>query len=473
MKLAARLFVTPGIVALVVLLAPLPAGGSSVASVVQAAVTTPGSWSAPANVTSSPASRFSVSVNAHADEAFVWEATRVVSPAPRYREQSFIRARWRSGTGRLGHTYTMRRSAGGILPDVALAPDGTAIAVWTQVIRGHYRIVAAVRRPGREFFGRRRPIGRTAKRIGAMPEVAFDRKGNAIVLWRHDESLQWVYLGRGHGFGRPRSLRVLATERRLYVDRRGNFYVVLASPDVRRRLPNGRYVTRSRAGIFLATRRPGGRFGGPERVSPTGVPASEPDVAIGPDGTVAAVWRRSQTGGTENIPGPIEAAVRPPGGEFGRPQTLTAADVSVANGPRVVITSAGEAVAAWQQLPSAPPSSCPDCMEIDMSVRPPGGSFGPSTLISSPQIPGGVASPWLAGLELGDVFALWVQRVTPDKVGTVSAMRPAGGPFGAAEPISSSPTGLVAVASAGNRVTALVTPEPLVFQVVTWTVQGG
>jgi hypothetical protein len=121
--------------------------------------------------------------------------TRVLSRAPRYRQQTFIRTRLRSRTGSFRRTHTIRRSVGGVLPDVDLAPDGTAIAAWTQLIKGHYRIVASVRRPGRQF-GRPQQIGRTAKFLGTLPEVAFDRKGNAIVLWRHDDSLSGC-IGRG------------------------------------------------------------------------------------------------------------------------------------------------------------------------------------------------------------------------------------------------------------------------------------
>jgi hypothetical protein len=69
MKLATSLVATPGIVALFALLPVGPTVGSSTASAAQAA-TTLCSWSKPATVTRSKASRFSVAVNARGDEAF-------------------------------------------------------------------------------------------------------------------------------------------------------------------------------------------------------------------------------------------------------------------------------------------------------------------------------------------------------------------------------------------------------------------
>jgi hypothetical protein len=285
-----------------------------------------------------------------------------------------------------------------------------------------------------------------------------------------------VYRARRHGFGRPRTLRVgparlRVAEKRLYFDRRGNAYVLLASAGAQRRLPNGRYEITKPAGIFLATRRPRGHFHRPQRVSPAGVPASQPDLAIGPDGTVVAVWRRSETGGPEDLPGPIEAAVRPPQGRFGPPQTLTSAQFSNAISPHVVIIPTGEAVAAWQVLSAGGPSECGDCAEIDVSMRSPGGSFGTGQPIAPQQI--GIDRLSLAGTERGDVFAVWQQLVTPDEEGAVSAMRPPGGMFTTAQPISSSPAGLVTVASCGNRVAALVTPHFPLFEVVTRSVEPG
>jgi hypothetical protein len=436
-----------------------------------------GAWSAPADVTRSQASRFSVAVNARGDEVFVWQVTRGVSPAPRYREQNVIRARVRFRTGRFGRAHTIRLSAGGILPDVAIAADGTAIAVWTEVVRGHYRIMASVRRPGRQLFARRRQIGRTAKLLGALPKIGIDRKGNAVVVWRHGDTFQWSYRRRGHRFGAPRSIRFLATERRLVVDRRGNAHLVLARPQVQRRV-RGRLVTTEQAGVFLATRRPGHGFGRRQRVSPVGAPASQPELAVGADGTAAVVWRRSSTGGSESHPGPIQAAVRAPGERFGQVQTVTAAGVAVANRPRVVVTPGGEAVAAWQQLPAVPPPACPDCMQIATSVGPPGGAFGPSSPIAPSRTPGGTEDLSLVGTERGDVFALWTQLIRPGSAGAVAALRAANGSFGAPEPITNPPVPLLgvfggggAVASAADRVVAMVLAGTGLarFQAVTWS----
>ncbi len=419
-----------------------------------------GSFSAPATVTRSEGSRFALAVNAAGEQAFAWEASRVVSPAPRFRQQTFIRIRLRSARGKFGRTITVPRSTGGVLPSIALAADGTTIVAWTQVLGGHIRIAVAVREPG-ERLSRRQAIGRTDKFQGALPRPVFDRKGNAIVLWRRSDSLQWVRRGRRHGFGRPRTLRLRPASKRIFIgekdvvfDRKGIAYVVLSTPGAQRRLPDGKIEQTAPAGIFLSTARPGRRFGAPRPVSPPG-DASKPQVAVGRDGTVAVVWRRSAIPSAEDLGGPIEAAVRPPGGGFGPAQTLSAAGIRSATNPRIAITRAGEAVAAWQQN---------DDERLVASVRPPGGSFGPGQTISTGPFPDRLS---LAAIERGDVFAIWQQQLATGGVGAVSSVRPAGGTFGAPEPVASKIAGLFGVASAGNRVAALVVPSFPAVQVVT------
>jgi hypothetical protein len=419
-----------------------------------------GPFSAPATVTRSEGSRFALAVNAPGEQAFAWEASRVVSPAPRFRQQTFIRIRLRSASGKFGRTITVPHSTDGVLPSIALAPDGTAIVAWTQMIRRHIRIVVAVREPGHGLGGRR-AIGRTDKFQGALPRPIFDRKGNAIVLWRRSDSLQWVRRARGHGFGRSRTLRLRPASKRIFIgekdvvfDRKGIAYVVLSTPGAQRRLPDGRIEQTAPAGIFLSAARPGKRFGAPRPVSPPG-DASNPRVAVGLDSTVAVVWRRSPIPSAEDLGGPIQAAVRRPGGGFGPAQTLSAPAIRSATNPRIAITPTGEAVAAWKQN---------DDEVVAASVRARGGSFGPGQTISTGPVPDRLS---LAAIERGDVFAIWQQQLPSGGIAAVSSVRPVGGTFGAPEPVASGIAGLFGVASAGNRVAALVVPSFPVVQVVT------
>jgi len=415
------------------------------------------SWSAPAMVTPSPeGSRFSVAVNPRGEQAFVWEVTRQVSPPPHYRQLTTVRARVRSARGRFGPIQRLRRSTQGIWPDVAIARDGTAIAVWNRVFRGHLRIFAAVRRPGRRF-GRPVQIGRTDKAQGGQPQVEFDRRGNAIVLWRWSDRLQWAFRARGHGFIAAHSIfvekpsrRAATEEKFLTFDRRGTAYVAIASPGLRRRLPDGKFETLVPRGIYLAERRPRGRFGRPRRVSPAGEPGSQPRVAVAADGTVLVIWRAAPTPGTEELWGPIKAAAFA-GGRVGTAQTLSVPAQHRGTEPLLQFTPAGEAVAVWHQFNEIASPSQQVWQEIVASFRPAGVDFGAPVVLSTAGID--AQRPALAVTDGGEAVMLWEQQVGGANA-VVSVTRSMGTAFSPLQLVA--PTAVSVVASAGRQIAVLL-----------------
>ena len=416
-------------------------------------------FSAPATVTSSKAaSRFAVAVNARGEEAFTWEVTREVSPAPRFRQVTFIRARTRSARGTFGRTVRLRGGTGGLLPSIAVATDGTAIVAWTRTVRGHFRIFASVRRKGGRF-GPGREIGRTDKQFGALPEVEFDRRGNAIVLWRWSDRLQWSFRPRGRGFRAPRTIRVGRAaqrvpiqEKQLAFDRQGNAYIVLASSGRLRRAQGGGIETVVPGGIFLAARRSGGaRFGSPRRVSPAGVPASKPQVGPGAGGDVVVVWRDSATPSAEDLRGPILAATVT-NGRAGQPQALTGPGLRAATDPVLGVSPSGEATAAWVQFPL--PGSVlgpPDLDQVAASVRPAGGTFGLPAVLSGIAVQ--AQSPFVAVTDRGTAVTLW-QEQTGGTGTLIAAARPQGGVFGPAARVAR-PASFPTYGRGGNRIAAV------------------
>jgi hypothetical protein len=102
----------------------------------------------------------------------------------------------------------------------------------------------------------------------------------------------------------------------------------------------------------------------PVRVSaPTVTNASNPDIAVASNGTVAALWREGSV---------IVGAIRPPGGPFGAPQTLDS-DGATDTAPKVAISPAGAAIAVWRTSGGL----------IKESLRPANGSFATAGLLGS------------------------------------------------------------------------------------------
>ena len=189
--------------------------------------------------------------------------------------------------------------------------DGTAIVVWSRVVRGHFRIFAAVRRKGRGF-GPGREIGRTDKQFGAVPRSrvrllrgTHSWSGAGATGCSMSSALAATASVRARTIrvGRA-SLHVPIEEKHFAFDRQRNAYLVLASSGKRRRASGGDSGDRG-AGWHLplasvsGARRSSAR---PAATSPAGEPASHPRVAAGAPGEEIVAWRGSPTPTLRNIP---------------------------------------------------------------------------------------------------------------------------------------------------------------------------
>jgi hypothetical protein len=173
--------------------------------------------------------------------------------------------------------------------------------------------------------------------------------------------------------------------------------------------------------IQAATRPPGGSFGAPVDISATGQNAVNPEIAVGPDGTAAAAWQRSN--GSNTI---IQAAIRPPGGSFGAPVDLSAPGQNAFGNPQVAVDPSGAVTVVWSR------SNGSDEI-VQASTRPPGGSFGaPVNLSATGQ---DNDRPQVATGPEGTATVVWRRS---DGTNTIiqAATRPPGGVFGAPITIS-------------------------------------
>ena len=125
--------------------------------------------------------------------------------------------------------------------------------------------------------------------------------------------------------------------------------------------------------IQYRTRTQGGTFGAVETLSAAGQNASQPDIDVDPAGNVVAIWTRSD--GTNDR---VEAAAKPAGGSFGAVQVVSAAGAN-ADDPRLSLDDSGKAIAAWIRYDSGMSGTG----RIQAAVRPAGGSFAAPTTISA------------------------------------------------------------------------------------------
>lgn len=108
-------------------------------------------------------------------------------------------------------------------------------------------------------------------------------------------------------------------------------------------------------------------------ISDPGQDGFEPQVVVAPDGTVTAVWTRSD--GTNFR---IQSANRTPNGPWSAAQTVSPAGMS-ASGPALAVDSSGDVVAAWSQNDGTN-------LRINAAFQSPGPgqSFGAPTVVSDP-----------------------------------------------------------------------------------------
>jgi hypothetical protein len=153
--------------------------------------------------------------------------------------------------------------------------------------------------------------------------------------------------------------------------------------------------------LLRASIRPtGGTFtASPGIVIPgTGDGSEFPTVAVDAAGNVLVIW-------SEGAAGVMRSSFRPAGGDFGGPQ-----DVPGTNGvteSRLVFSPDGTALAAFFQSDT-----------IAASVRPPGGSFMPPTTLSSIDV--FASDVRLAADDEGNVLAVWFES-TADEYGVAGA----------------------------------------------------
>ena len=167
----------------------------------------------------------------------------------------------------------------------------------------------------------------------------------------------------------------------------------------------------------------------PEPFSPPAGGAEDLDLAVNPDGSAVAAWVQPQSGGTFVV----QAGLRPFGGSWAAPQTLSEPSSSQSLDPDVAIDADGNAVVAWS-LPSSASQSAVQARLRPFAI----GSWQPVQTLSTT---GALAvRPEVTIGPSGGAVAAWLEQVPGQGLGQVqtAAREAASGFFSAPAPLGPS-----------------------------------
>jgi hypothetical protein len=267
----------------------------------------------------------------------------------------------------------------------AVSRDRVANEAEVDVAAGSHQYAVAIWRTGRDL-----PVPEAARRSAGRRVVASVRGLNA----------------RRFGHPRPLSGRG-ATSPRLAMSPAGETFVSWND---------------NRGRVNVVSRTPGTDWGSPHVLS--GPERSAHSLAVGSDGTAIVTWMAPSQAGT-----PVEASIRPAGGEFTSPVTV-AEGVELESVP-LAAAGNGHGAVVMETSCQVDPEQSPQAA----AVLAPGGSFG-----EPEPIPGSGCSTAGLGVAMDDIgTAIVLVDGLPSAFGRSNiraSVRPPDGSFIAAEPIS-------------------------------------
>ena len=223
---------------------------------------------------------------------------------------------------------------------------------------------------------------------GTSPDVAVDATGNAVATWVEPTNDGiWASRSEANGaWNAPQLINragdVLGTVSAA-LDPAGNVLVVWPQ-----------YYLRNN--VFTNRQSSGSNWGLSHRLDNDTGSVSEPDVAMGADGTGIAVWVQDQ--GTHQD---VWACRFTRSGGWGDPQTIEINNATKASGPKVAIDPSGNAVTVWTQLDGL-------AFDIWSNRYTPSGQWGGADRIESNDF-GEARQPDVGTDAEGNAVAVWSQ----------------------------------------------------------------
>ncbi len=277
-------------------------------------------------------------------------------------------------------------------PQVAMDPDGSAIAVWRQSDGTRDNIWSNRFVPG-QGWGNAQIIEADDAGSGDAPQVAMDPSGNAVAVWRHHDGTRYnIQANRfipGQGWGTAEIIETddagHAYSPQVAMDPSGNAVAVWYQRDgTRNNIWSNRFV-------------PGQGWGNAELIETDDAgSATSPQIAMDPSGNAVAVW--SQNDGTRYN---VLSNRFVPGQGWGTPALIETDNAGNIFDPQVAMDPSGNAVAVWRQS-----DGTRDNIWSNRFV--PGQGWGSAELIEDDNA-GSAAFPQIAMDPSGNAVAVWRQ----------------------------------------------------------------
>jgi hypothetical protein len=273
-------------------------------------------------------------------------------------------------------------------PRVLVDSEGNATVVWLWILGASSVVQSATRPAGGSWSA---PVDVSAVGQAAFFfDVALDPQGGATAVWENESkgTIQSAARPTGGSWSAPVDISAAGAfshSPQVAVDSQGNATAVWE-----RYNPKGTLIQ-------SASRPVGGSWSAPVSLFKPRRYAQQPQVAVGPQGDVTAIWERSN--GSDLI---VQSATRSAGGNWSAPVDISGGESSAGgDNLRLVVDSKGNVTAVWRAYDSNHQK-----FVIQAATRPPGGVWSPPADISNRTE--SVNEPQIAVDPQGHATVVWV-----------------------------------------------------------------
>lgn len=315
-----------------------------------------------------------------------------------------IRLRTRGPRG--GFTPPVTLSAAGANhedPRIAIGSDGLTAVAWKNMRRWNRTVQVRVRQPGARRFGTTRTISNpnsdaTQDRIAVLPN------GDVIVVWVQGQRGLRVVQARVLKRGAKSFGRTVNVSRGPVVDSQAEGDPSIGVAGDGAVTVAWEIATRDGSFVIQARRRsPGGSWGPVQGLSTRGAQSNDVKVAASATGEVVVIWARERDAAnpTSGGFGQIQARIQPAGSTSWGPITNLSRAGTHASDPQVAIAPDGRITTVWEWASDALAAQ----KMTQSRTRPAGGAWGPLQVLS--QRGADVDDPVLVVATDGTTTAAW------------------------------------------------------------------